>query len=90
MFQLVEENIVSFVKDELKRFQRVLSQDYSESLKRQREDEEVDSEEEEPKGSYRDAFLKITLHFLRKIKQDELADCLQSSEKLLTVFTFPF
>ncbi|KAI3364607.1 hypothetical protein L3Q82_011382 [Scortum barcoo] len=40
---------------------------------------EVDSEEEEQKRSSREAFLKITLHFLRKIKQEELADCLQST-----------
>ncbi|KAI3363897.1 hypothetical protein L3Q82_001491 [Scortum barcoo] len=45
-----------------------------------RQDEEVDSEEEEQKRSSREAFLKITLHFLRKIKQEELADCLQSKK----------
>ncbi|KAI3363899.1 hypothetical protein L3Q82_001493 [Scortum barcoo] len=72
---MVEEHIASFVKDELKRFQKILSLN-PESLKRQ--DEEVDSEEEEQKRSSREAFLKITLHFLRKIKQEDLADCLQS------------
>ncbi|KAI3363890.1 hypothetical protein L3Q82_001486 [Scortum barcoo] len=75
IFMLVEEHIASFVKDELKRFQKILSLN-PESLKRQ--DEEVDSEEEEQKRSSREAFLKITLHFLRKIKQEDLADCLQS------------
>ncbi|KAM9345478.1 NLR family CARD domain-containing protein 3-like [Symphorus nematophorus] len=42
-------------------------------------DEEVlDSEEEEQKRGSREALLKITLHFLRRMKQGELADCLQS------------
>uniref|UniRef100_UPI003AABF05F NACHT, LRR and PYD domains-containing protein 3-like n=1 Tax=Centroberyx gerrardi TaxID=166262 RepID=UPI003AABF05F len=79
IFMLLEENIVTFVKNELKRFQRVLSPDYPECLERQREDEEdVDSEEEEQRRSSREAFLQITLHFLRRMKQEELADSLQS------------
>ncbi|XP_078147772.1 protein NLRC3-like isoform X3 [Centroberyx gerrardi] len=76
---LLEENIVTFVKNELKRFQRVLSPDYPECLERQREDEEdVDGEEEEQRRSSREAFLQITLLFLRRMKQEELADSLQS------------
>ncbi|XP_044225371.1 NLR family CARD domain-containing protein 3-like [Thunnus albacares] len=79
IFMLLEENIVTFVKNELKKVQRVLSADYPEYLESQAEDEEVlDSEEEEQKRSSRDAFLKITLHFLRRMKQEELADRLQS------------
>ncbi|XP_078144662.1 uncharacterized protein LOC139915926 [Centroberyx gerrardi] len=79
IFMLLEENILTFVKNELKRFQRVLSPDYPECLERQREDEEdVDSEEEEQRRSSREAFLQITLHFLRRMKQEELADSLQS------------
>ncbi|XP_044024083.1 NLR family CARD domain-containing protein 3-like [Siniperca chuatsi] len=79
IFMLLEENIVSFVKNELKKFHRVLSPDYPECLESQREDEEVlDGEDEEQRRSSREAFLKITLHFLRRMKQEELADCLQS------------
>ncbi|XP_071402895.1 NLR family CARD domain-containing protein 3-like [Centroberyx affinis] len=79
IFMLLEENIVTFVKTELKRFQRALSPDYPEYLERQREDEEVvDSEEEEHRWSGREAVLQITLHFLRRMKQEELADSLQS------------
>ncbi|XP_071391723.1 NACHT, LRR and PYD domains-containing protein 12-like isoform X2 [Centroberyx affinis] len=79
IFMLLEENIVTFVKNELKRFQRVLNQDYPECLERQREDEEVvDGEEEEQRRSSREALLQITLHFLRRMKQEELADSLQS------------
>ncbi|XP_067471248.1 NLR family CARD domain-containing protein 3-like isoform X2 [Thunnus thynnus] len=79
IFMLLEENIVTFVKNELKKVQRDLSPDYPECLESQSEDEEVlDSEDEEHKRSIREAFLKITLHFLRRMKQEELADRLQS------------
>uniref|UniRef100_UPI003AB09BE1 NLR family CARD domain-containing protein 3-like isoform X1 n=1 Tax=Centroberyx gerrardi TaxID=166262 RepID=UPI003AB09BE1 len=79
IFKLLEENIVTFVKNELKRFQRALSPDYPECLERQREDEKVvDGEEEEQRRRSRKAFLKITLQFLRRMKQEELADSLQS------------
>ncbi|XP_071403216.1 protein NLRC3-like [Centroberyx affinis] len=79
IFMLLEENIVTFVKNELKRFQRVLSPDYPECLERQREDQgDVDGEEEEQRRSSREAFLQITLLFLRRMKQEELADSLQS------------
>ncbi|XP_075933371.1 NACHT, LRR and PYD domains-containing protein 3 [Anarhichas minor] len=76
---LLEENIVTFVKNELKKIQKVVSSDYPECLESQREDEEVlDGEDEEQRRSSREAFEKITLHFLRRMKQEELADCLQS------------
>ncbi|XP_044043430.1 NLR family CARD domain-containing protein 3-like isoform X2 [Siniperca chuatsi] len=79
IFMLLEENIVTFVKNELKKIQKVLSSDYPEYLESQREDEEVlDGKEEEQRRSSREAFLNITLHFLRRMKQEELADRLQS------------
>ncbi|XP_050924811.1 NACHT, LRR and PYD domains-containing protein 3 isoform X2 [Lates calcarifer] len=79
IFMLLEENIVTFVKKELKKMQKVLSPDYPECLESQREDEEVlDGEDEEQRRSSREEFLKITLNFLRRMKQEELADCLQS------------
>ncbi|XP_033182526.1 NACHT, LRR and PYD domains-containing protein 12-like [Anabas testudineus] len=79
IFLLLEENIVTFVKNELKKIQKVLSPDYPQCLESQREDEEVlDGEDEEQRRSSREAFLKITLNFLRRMKQEELADCLQS------------
>uniref|UniRef100_A0A8P4G2F0 Protein NLRC3 n=1 Tax=Dicentrarchus labrax TaxID=13489 RepID=A0A8P4G2F0_DICLA len=79
IFMLLEDNIVTFVKNELKKIQQVLSPDYPECSESQREDEEVlDGEDEEQRRSSREALLKITVHFLRRMKQEELADCLQS------------
>ncbi|XP_030577801.1 protein NLRC3-like, partial [Archocentrus centrarchus] len=77
IFMLIEENIFSVVKTELKKFQHLLSLD-QESFKNQRRDEEVDSEENEQKRSIREALLKFTLHCMRTIKQEDLADLLQS------------
>ncbi|XP_055361512.1 NACHT, LRR and PYD domains-containing protein 3-like [Betta splendens] len=79
IFMLLEENIATFVKKELKNIQKVLSSDYPECLEGQRDDEEeLDGEDEEQRRSSRDAFLKVTMNFLRRMKQEELADCLQS------------
>ncbi|XP_028454778.1 NACHT, LRR and PYD domains-containing protein 12 [Perca flavescens] len=79
IFMLLEEDIVNFVKNELKKFKKLLSPDYPKCLEGHREDEEVlDSEDEEQRRNSREAFWKITLHFLRRMKQEELADRLQS------------
>ncbi|XP_077942419.1 protein NLRC3-like isoform X2 [Gasterosteus aculeatus] len=78
IFMLLEENILTFVKKELKKIQKVVSSDYPECLDSQREDEEVlDGEDEEQRRS-RQAFVKISVHFLRRMKQEELAHRLQS------------
>ncbi|KAF1372056.1 hypothetical protein PFLUV_G00260370 [Perca fluviatilis] len=71
IFMLLEENIVTFVKNELKKIQKVLSPDHPECSESQREDEDEEQRSKE-------AFLKITLHFLRRMKQDQLADRLQN------------
>ncbi|XP_076579087.1 NLR family CARD domain-containing protein 3-like [Chaetodon auriga] len=77
--QLLEENIVSFVRNELKKIKTVLSPDDPECLESQGEDEEVlDGEDAEQRRSSREAFLKITQHFLRRMKEEELAERLQS------------
>ncbi|XP_041659294.1 NACHT, LRR and PYD domains-containing protein 4E-like isoform X3 [Cheilinus undulatus] len=72
---LLEENIITFVKKELKRFQEVLSQ---ENPEHHSEDEEVLVGEDEEQRSSREAFVKITENFLRRMKQYELADCLRN------------
>ncbi|XP_056143248.1 NLR family CARD domain-containing protein 3-like [Lampris incognitus] len=71
IFTLLEENIVAFVKKELKRFQMILSPNYPECL-------ESRKEEEEQSRSTGEALLKIILHFLRSMKQEELAGSLES------------
>uniref|UniRef100_G3N496 FISNA domain-containing protein n=1 Tax=Gasterosteus aculeatus TaxID=69293 RepID=G3N496_GASAC len=73
LFQLLEENILTFVKNELKKFQKVVSSDYPECL--EKEDEEQLDEEQRRS---REAFVKISVHFLRRMKQEELAERLQS------------
>ncbi|XP_063325231.1 NLR family CARD domain-containing protein 3-like [Pelmatolapia mariae] len=65
IFMLLEDNIITFVKNELKKIQKVLSPDYPECLESRR-------------SSSREAFVKITVDFLRRMKQEELADRLQS------------
>ncbi|KAM6893625.1 protein NLRC3-like [Xenentodon cancila] len=62
-----------FVKNELKKIQRVLSPDYPESLENL-----LEGEDEEQRRS-REAFVKITVNFLRRMKQEELAERLQSN-----------
>uniref|UniRef100_G3NQ96 FISNA domain-containing protein n=1 Tax=Gasterosteus aculeatus TaxID=69293 RepID=G3NQ96_GASAC len=73
LFQLLEENILTFVKNELKKIQKVVSSDYPECS--EKEVEEVLDEEQRRS---REAFVKISVHFLRRMKQEELADWLQS------------
>uniref|UniRef100_I3KM82 Protein NLRC3-like n=2 Tax=Oreochromis niloticus TaxID=8128 RepID=I3KM82_ORENI len=74
MFMLLEDKIITFVMDELRKIQKVLSPDYTKCSESQRED--VD---EEQWRTIREAFAKIAVHFLRRMKQEELADRLQSN-----------
>lgn len=73
--QLLEEDIFTFVKKELKKLHKVLSTDYPECL------EPLKDEDEEQRSSS-EAFLKITLNFLRRMKQKELAERLWSSRTI--------
>ncbi|XP_078786873.1 NLR family CARD domain-containing protein 3-like [Oryzias latipes] len=69
IFLLLEDNIVTFVKKELKKIQKLLSH--------REEEEELEAEDEEQRSS-RESVMKITVNFLRRMKQEELADGLQS------------
>lgn len=62
------------MKNELKRIQKVLSPDYAEYLAIQRKDDEE-------KNIITESFLKITLDFLKKMKQEDLANHLQRSRR---------
>ncbi|KAM6945700.1 NACHT, LRR and PYD domains-containing protein 3-like [Aplochiton taeniatus] len=75
IFTLLQEDVITFMMKELKRFQKILRPDYPECLESQ-------MEEEEQRSSAREGALKITLHFLRNMKQQELADTLENSKRL--------
>ncbi|XP_063324816.1 NACHT, LRR and PYD domains-containing protein 3-like [Pelmatolapia mariae] len=62
---LLEDNIITFVKNELKKIQKALNPNKPQCLEFQR-------------SSSSEAFVKITVDFLRRMKQEELADRLQS------------
>ncbi|XP_039907617.1 NLR family CARD domain-containing protein 3-like isoform X4 [Simochromis diagramma] len=76
IFRLLEENIITFVKNELKKIQKVLSPDHPECLASQWKDKEM-LEGENQKRSSREALLKMVDDFLRWMKQEDLADSLQ-------------
>ncbi|XP_030612124.1 NLR family CARD domain-containing protein 3-like isoform X2 [Archocentrus centrarchus] len=76
---MLEDNIMTFVKNEMKKIKRFLGLDCPECSESQMEDEGLlEGEDEKKRRNSREAFLKITLHFLRRMKQEDLADHLQS------------
>ncbi|XP_051805631.1 NACHT, LRR and PYD domains-containing protein 3-like isoform X6 [Acanthochromis polyacanthus] len=78
IFMLLEDNMVTFVKKELKKMQKVVSPDYPECSESQREDEgELEGDDEDQRSS-REMLQQITVLFLRRMKQEKLADRLQS------------
>ncbi|CAI5657839.1 unnamed protein product [Oreochromis niloticus] len=66
---VLEDNIIAFVKNELKKIQKLLNSDYPEQLESRKGGED---------RSRREAFVNITLDFLRKMKHHELADLLKT------------
>uniref|UniRef100_A0A8C5GRR6 NACHT domain-containing protein n=1 Tax=Gouania willdenowi TaxID=441366 RepID=A0A8C5GRR6_GOUWI len=75
IFTLLEDNIISFVKAELKHMQKIVDGDDPECSESQ-----MEGEDEEQRRS-REDFLNITLYFLKRMKQEELAERLQSRTK---------
>ncbi|KAL7849518.1 hypothetical protein SRHO_G00211410 [Serrasalmus rhombeus] len=71
IFKELEHKVVSLVKNQLKRFVKLLSLDYPACSDREVEDEEDQS-------SVREEALKITLTVLRNMNQTDLANTLQS------------
>ncbi|XP_062372075.1 NACHT, LRR and PYD domains-containing protein 12-like [Sardina pilchardus] len=70
IFQVLEEKIITFVKNELKRFKKIVSPDYQEKSEGKEQDE----------TNAREGALKMALHFLRNMKQNSIADKLQESK----------
>ncbi|CAI5670258.1 unnamed protein product [Oreochromis niloticus] len=71
IFMRLEDNIITFLKNELEKIQKALNPNKPQCLEFQREDDEQSS-------SSREAFVKITVDFLRRMKQEELAERLQN------------
>ncbi|XP_041926617.1 NACHT, LRR and PYD domains-containing protein 12-like isoform X4 [Alosa sapidissima] len=71
IFQVLEEKIITFVKNELRRFRNIVSPDYQETFEGKQWDE----------SDAREGTLKIALHFLRNMKEKHIADKLQENEK---------
>lgn len=78
-FQALETDMLAFVRDELKSLKRVMSS-HSEDLLESWDEEKIDGEEEEQRMESREAFVKIALHFMRRMKQEKLADELQNGK----------
>ncbi|XP_062372058.1 NLR family CARD domain-containing protein 3-like [Sardina pilchardus] len=70
IFQVLEEKIITFVKNELKRFKKIVSPDYQEHFEDKKQDE----------SDAREGALKMALHFLRNMKQKHIADKLKENE----------
>ncbi|MCI4377971.1 hypothetical protein PGIGA_G00209530 [Pangasianodon gigas] len=70
IFKELEHKAIAFLKNELKRFRKILSPDYPECSERGLEDEEDQS-------PVREGALKITLHILKNMNQADLANTLQ-------------
>lgn len=76
---MLEQNVITLVRKHLKIFRGLLHEDYPESFESQKKEEEpVDAEFE---NTVRDGALKITLHVLRSMNQNKMADTLEKSKK---------
>uniref|UniRef100_A0A672GCS7 NACHT domain-containing protein n=1 Tax=Salarias fasciatus TaxID=181472 RepID=A0A672GCS7_SALFA len=72
IFKMLEDNMVTFMKEELKKMKKLLIPDYPARSESEREDED------EEQRSSRESLVRITLDFLRRMKQEELAQRLWS------------
>ncbi|XP_057206990.1 NACHT, LRR and PYD domains-containing protein 3-like isoform X2 [Triplophysa rosa] len=82
IFKEVEQKIISVMKKELNSFKRLLSPDYPESFERETDDDDKSHRR------VREAVIKITLHILKKMKQTDLANTLQT--KLMPMYQQKF
>ncbi|XP_039463343.1 NLR family CARD domain-containing protein 3-like isoform X2 [Oreochromis aureus] len=78
IFWMLKSEIFTFIRKELEKMQKLLSSDCPEHFENQLKDGDFLEDEDEESSSTRDAFLRITTHFLRRMKQEQLADCLQN------------
>ncbi|XP_032440174.1 protein NLRC3-like [Xiphophorus hellerii] len=78
IFIELKKNIFTFVENELKKIQMFLGSDYPDVLEGNEDDDVLEGEDNEQMKRSRLAFEKITQHFLRRMNQEELANCLQT------------
>ncbi|KAK3562927.1 hypothetical protein QTP86_011621 [Hemibagrus guttatus] len=71
IFQELEHKVITLIKNELKRFRKLLGPDYSACTEREVEDEE-------DLHSVREGALKITLHVLKNMNHTDLANTLHN------------
>ncbi|KAF4071241.1 hypothetical protein AMELA_G00283620, partial [Ameiurus melas] len=71
IFKELEHKVITLIKNELKRFKKLLSPDYPACTERQREDEE-------DLHSVREGVMKITLHVLKNMNLTDLANTLHN------------
>ncbi|XP_014894827.1 protein NLRC3-like [Poecilia latipinna] len=76
VLMLLQENVITFVKNEMKNIQKVLTSENSECLKDLSDDENMVGHDEE-QWKHKEALFNIIVHFMRKMEQGELADNLQ-------------
>ncbi|CAL8297603.1 unnamed protein product [Merluccius merluccius] len=78
LLQLIKENARAFLDKEVEKLWRGLFPDYPQCSESQLGEEEVDVEEQEQRRRAIEGVLDITLLCLKQLKQEELADSLQS------------
>ncbi|XP_056465761.1 NLR family CARD domain-containing protein 3-like [Gadus chalcogrammus] len=80
LFQRIKENAHTFLDKEVEKLWRVLFPDHPQCSKSQREEEEevVNGEEEQHRRRAREGVEDITLHCMKQLKQEKLADALWS------------
>lgn len=74
--------MITFVKSEVNKIQKLLYPCKQEFLDSEKEDKELEGEDEAQMKENTEAFLKIMLNLLRKNNQEELAVYLQSSKRI--------
>ncbi|CAB1437566.1 unnamed protein product [Pleuronectes platessa] len=83
-FMRLEENMIQYVKTQLKRFQRALSPDcslYTYLESHWADEGMMYDRDDEQRRRCRKAFLRITVHFLRRMELNELANSLKTRSR---------
>lgn len=81
---MLDENVHTFMKNEMKAFKKLLSPEYREE-RQQAEQRMKDAEPDRHERSAKDGALKITLHILRLMNQEELANILEKRMRSQTI-----